>query len=155
MSIFLRSWAAYTGLTKKTRSDIEAASETYKVYTADLTQNVNASTIPVPIVFLNTIGDITWSMPLNGVYRANSAGLFTIGKTFLPQFGNSNNDYGVGLMVVSGGQSYSGFMVAEIIDASTIEFRLWIKNGANTSFLNSIYQEINPATIPIKIEVYP
>jgi hypothetical protein len=52
----------------------------YKVYTALLTQS--GETAPVPTILENTIGNITISRGLVGIYWIDSSNLFTVDKTF-------------------------------------------------------------------------
>jgi len=52
----------------------------YKVYTALLNQT--GTDAPIPTILKNTIGTITWDYISEGVYTANSLGLFTVNKTW-------------------------------------------------------------------------
>lgn len=52
----------------------------YKVYTALITQT--GVSAPTAIELENTIGEITWEYLTTGLYTANSAGLFTVDKTW-------------------------------------------------------------------------
>lgn len=71
-----------------------AASTNYKIYRATLTQS--GTDAPVAVVHENTIGEIVWSRTVAGVYRGTLADAFTIGKTFIPGFGDfQGNGYAV------------------------------------------------------------
>lgn len=114
----------------------------YKNYTALLSNTGNAEP-PTAIVLENTLGgDITWSYVNDGFYNANSNGLFTLEKTFI-QLTNSDRDWltGVTMNIYSNGLN-GGFGVT-----NTNFFTFTVQHGGggiNTAF----------TYIPIEVRVY-
>ena len=83
----------------------EPATLPYKVYTALLTQS--GETAPVAIVLENTIGEITWEYLTTGHYTANSAGLFTVDKTWTVFASVFDNTVALSIPVTSGSNGNS------------------------------------------------
>jgi hypothetical protein len=109
----------------------------YSVYTALL--SFDGSTITTTVL-QNTLGQtITWTNPLNGVFRATSTGTpFTVGKTFLSNGGlNSANTPYIATSIPR-----SGFAT------TTIDYSFFLYDG-------TLGVTPDLTNFPIEIRVYP
>lgn len=120
----------------------------YLVYTALLHQtNVNLN--PIAEVFTNTLGgSVVWTMLFPGKYQGTLAGAFTIDKTIIPPFGDSNTQ--TYLPVSSNSVAYYQAYGA---DSDNIYVTVFTDLTLTTPV--DLYSVIGNSKIFIEIRVYP
>ena len=149
----------------QTKTELEdAANEgggggsSYLVYTANVRQLSTTGNI-IPTELENTIGSVTWSRWGIGRYRITSSGLFTVGRTFLPNFGvPTGNGFGAGLTIYGGSQLPFGNLEADLEDSSNIAFYARWNNFPTdgSAFADDIFEQLGAnGALPIEIRVYP